>query len=261
MYANLAYAVNLQAHGVLAAIDLDVESSELRKSPDVMWSFKTTDSAEAKQGRLESVKVEVDIEETNNLVQNILSIWLETRNVKAGTSGKTSEQRASGAAKIIDQADASEDIETQKGIMVVGEKTIWDKIRIINNHELSNFDPKLNAQTISDKFDVNISFPAVRTASSPIDDVSYIREQMSLGLMSRKQALIHLYPDYTEEQIDQRLKEAEEDQEFLEGITSGISGQFASNNQKAAKASNLSDQSQESVKQVNKTDSEQGTVR
>lgn len=57
---------------------------------------------------------------------------------------------------------------------------------------------------------------------------------MSLGLMSRKQAIKALHPEFNDTQIDAWLKEVEDDEEFLEGISSGAGGQFTSNNQAAA---------------------------
>ena len=115
--------------------------------------------------------------------------------------------------------------------MSMAERLIWDKIKLVNNHAIAVMDSIVGTKRMTEGFTVRTSFPIFRPTGNRIDDIAFVREKIALGLMSRKQAIKFIYPEFNDEQVNAWLKEAEDEQEFLEGITSSAAGQFSEGNQ------------------------------
>ncbi len=105
LMADLNYAVKYQASSIMVATDAQLPE-KIQKKPGVIVQIESRDSSD-RQAKLEVIKPSIDIEPVVNLIQSQLIMWLESRGLKPGSAGKSSEQRASGLAKVIDSADAT----------------------------------------------------------------------------------------------------------------------------------------------------------
>ncbi len=200
LLADLNYAVQFQSHSILVAVDLKVPA-DVAASPDAIWSL-VSDGDEGKQGRIDAIKPSVDIEKVLMLVQTTLAIWLESRNIKAGTFGQIQAQNAaSGIAKLIDEADATQDRQAQCGRFHTAEVELWKLLARMHKYwtETGQANEK---RLFSEEIEVSVRFPDQRPIVSDKDKVEEVRLQMEAGLMNRRQALEKLYPYLTEEEVD-----------------------------------------------------------
>jgi hypothetical protein len=236
IYADLSYAVMFNSFGMLATVDLDVPDT-MTKSPNQVWALHSSEAAQSqgKQGKITPMKAEVDIDEVSKFAANLAIMALESRNIKAGSMGKTSEQRASGAAKVVDNADVSEDVIQQQGLFAAAEAQLWPIIVKLHESNLT----AIKSRSFSPNFKLDVRFAAHQIVTTFDAKLSYVERQLALGLMSKRQAIQTLRPELTEDFVDKWLEEAEEDAEknlleVMQGAQSGKStGQFTDRNQSA----------------------------
>jgi hypothetical protein len=252
IYADLAYAVMFNSFGMLATVDLDMPDS-MTKSPNQIWALQSSEAAmnSSKQGKITPLKAEVDIEDVKKFAADLAIMALESRNIKAGSLGKTSEQRASGAAKVVDQADVTEDIIQQQGLFAAAEHQIWEIIKRLHNANIRY----LKAPAFSSDFKLDVRFPASQIVTNFDSKLAYVERQMALNLMTKRQALKYLRPEMTEAQTDKWLNELEEEQEeSMQEVMSAISGkaasQFSEGNQSAGGQNNEKGPERSSTKNV-----------
>jgi hypothetical protein len=205
LLADLNYAVQFQSHSVIATTDLETPA-DVAWGPDVVLDLKSTGEG-GKSGSVQVIKPEVDIEQVLNLIESTLSIWLESRNIKAGSIGQTTAEAASsGIAKIIDQSDATQDRAIQMQFFKKAEKDLW---KLVSKMQAFWSKAKLveDLRTFSDEFSPEVRFAEMKPIQTEKEKIETVIMHRSAGLMTRKMALKRLEPELTEVELEQRVKE------------------------------------------------------
>jgi hypothetical protein len=222
LLADLNYAVQFQSHSILIATDLEVPAN-VPMAPDTIWALSSNSEDGSKQGRIDAVKPSVDIEKVLMLVQTTLAIWLESRNIKAGTFNQIqAANAASGIAKLIDEADATQDRKAQCGRFHDAEVELWALFVKLHKYwsETGEIDER---KLFSEDCEVSIRFPDQKPIRSDKEVLEEIKLAMDAGIMTRRQALAIRYPYLTEKELDRWIEELDEeraanaDQQRLEG--------------------------------------------
>jgi hypothetical protein len=204
LLADLNYAVQFQSHSIIVATDLEVPA-DAERNPDVIWELKSTD--ETKQGRMEAIKPTVDIEQVITLIKATLSIWLEARNIKAGDMGQVAPgDAASGVARIIDEADATQDRMIQCGRFADAERDLWDLLSVVHNYWIDTKQIESGAK-FGENFDLSIRFGEQKPVVSDREKMEVIALKRTNGLMTIRQAVREMYPHFTEEEVDKYVAE------------------------------------------------------
>ncbi len=229
LLADLNYAVQFQSHSVMIAVDLVMPANPVL-APDTVWEMKS--DGESKQGRMDMVKPNVDIEQVLMLVQSTLAIWLESRNIKAGTFGQIQPSNAaSGIAKLIDEADATQDRKAQCGRFHDAEVALWDLLAKMHKYWVETGELETEKKLFSDDFEVSIRFPDQKPIMTDKDKIEEARLMIDAGLMTQRQAIQKLYPYFTEKEITKWMEELEQkkaDDAAQAQLTQGTDGQAPS---------------------------------
>lgn len=207
LLADLNYAVQFQSHSILVAVDLAMPS-DVVSSPDSIWNLNST-SEEGKQGRVDSIKPSVDIEKVLMLIESTLAIWLESRNVRAGTMGQIqAKNAASGVAKIIDEADATQDRQAQCAKFAVAELKLWKLIARLQAYWAETKQVQ-ELRKFSDAFPLTVQFPELQPIKTDKDRLEEAKGLLDAGLLNKRQAIQRMFPHLDEESLNKWVVELE----------------------------------------------------
>lgn len=205
MLADLNFANMMQSFSIYYGIDLDDKGIKI--SPNAFWTFKSDDSTD-KTPQLGTLKPEVDTQETLNLIQSEIALWLQTKGVKPGAVGKlTSENYVSGISKMIDEMDTSEEREKQVTKFEKAEFELWDLIiNYMHPHWIKTeaIDEKRSwTSGAVVKTDFHQQLPLLNRG----DIVRDLRDEVISGFISQRRAIKKLNPKMSDEELNQLIKE------------------------------------------------------
>lgn len=207
LLADINFAAKYQTFSIVYGIDLDVEN--LNFGPNALWNFKS--DAQGIKPEVGTIKPSADLIEMIQSIQNQLGMWFETRDLKATTVGNVQvENAASGIALLIQNLDTSEDRKVQTRYFQAAEQDLWTLLAK-NMHpywvEAGLID--YPGAWMDDK--VIVKFPEIRPLKTEQELITNVVMKLGEGLVSRRQALQEVYPDFTEVQIDSLIKEIDKD--------------------------------------------------
>jgi hypothetical protein len=205
--SDLAYAMMYQCFSIVYTIDVD--QTKLSSAPNALWDLKS-DGTSDKEPKVGMIKPEIDSDKALALIQALFTLWMETRNIKAGTMGQlTADNLASGIAKVIDEMDTSADRKAQVSYFEKAERNLWDFI-INRAHPVWMKDQEFK---FKQAFTAGVTVVTTFADQSPqVDSTKAISDQklkLDMGIQSKRGALKELNPDWTEKQLDEKLKEVE----------------------------------------------------
>lgn len=214
MLADLNFAVMMQAFSIIYGIDVDNEG--IKMSPNAFWRFKS-DPATDKTPQIGVLKPQVEIEATLNLIQAEMGLWLETKGLKASSVGKlTSDNYASGISKMIDNVDTSEERQKQVAVFQNAESELWKLI-------IEKMHPVWRSQNVIDTaldFSKGVSIQTNFCPQLPLvnrgEVVKDLDTEVKAGFTSKKRAIQKLNPSFSDKEVDQLIKEIEDEKEPIE---------------------------------------------
>lgn len=216
LLADLNYAVQFQSHSIFTAVDLDLPA-DMAMAPDTVWPLKSSEGATG-QGRLDVVRPSIDIDGVLRLIATTLSVWLESRNIKPGDMGqKQIGDAASGVARIVDEADATQDRQIQAARFIDAERALWALIGKMHNFWVRQGLLTDKPKTFSEAVAVTTVFGDQRPIVSETETLNAITVQMSAGLMSKRQAIKKLYPTFSDADVEAWLEELDDGTGGLQG--------------------------------------------
>lgn len=196
------------------------------------------------------VQANSPLAEYQDLLNQLMILLFMTNNSDPGTMHGLANQgqnATSGFQLLLKMSDSLEAIETDKPLMMNVEKDHWEVISLWHNWMFDNDLLSRDAQALgkfSDEFDPQIQYPPARPLESEDEVLNRIKLQMSLGLMTREDALKKLYPDSSDEQIIEMLQEIDaEKQTNIQNAQSMFGGNNAA--QKGLQSSDVQAQPQE----------------
>jgi len=213
-YADLAYALQYQSHGMLYSIDVDVTKPEF--GPDIWMNLKSTQKEGNTAPQIGCIQPNVDVEKGITFSQSEVANLLASRGIQPGVvgtpTGSSPQQVQSGISKIIDEADNTAYIKKQQSLMVQAEEELWDLIAYLHNNEWS-YSPKSVApdSQFSQDFDVMIDFPLPQPYLSEQEKIDILKLKLDNKLISKKRAFRELYPKMSDEDIAALIKEIDEE--------------------------------------------------
>lgn len=203
LLTDLNFAVMFQCFSLVYGIDLDFANVSM--SPNAILDLKSN-PASGKEPKLGTIKPEADSQKVIELVQTELSMWLQSRSIRPGATGKlTSETFTSGISKMVDEMDTSEDREKQVSYFKEAEEKFWFKM-FHNIHPVwaANPDYILKGQ-FSPGLRIEVEFSEQRPELSRVDLINVIKEELALGLTTKSRAIAELNPDYDDAQVAELL--------------------------------------------------------
>ncbi len=209
LLTDATFASMFQSFSILYGIDVDDEN--LTMSPNAFWRFKSKgDDTKPEVG---SIKPEADTDKILGLAKTLLALWLESKNIKPGSVGTlTTENAASGIAKMIDESDTSEDRKIQANIFAPAEEELLSLL-INKMHPVWKGDKDYihRSETFGANLDFNSTFPEQKPVLDQTKLLDDELKKLDKGLTTKKRALKKIEPDMTDLEIDQVLTEIDEE--------------------------------------------------
>ena len=208
LLTDLNYAVKFQAFSMFIAIDID--DSEIEISPNSVQHLKSDPAGD--KPSFDTIKPTVDIAEVLSLSSSQVSLWLSSKGIRPGSIGDMSgDQFASGISKMIDESDTFESRKMQIEVYKAFEREFWDKLlKVI--HPLWVTGGLVDNRTIfSPSAEVVTEFPEPRPLQSRLDLIEEVNAVIDAGLESRAGALAELHPDWSDEDIEVKIQEIDDE--------------------------------------------------
>lgn len=226
LLADLNYAVQFQSHSIFVTTDIDLPD-DMKMNPDSVWDLKSSEGAEGKQGRVDVLKPTVDIDKVLELIRTTLAMWLEAKNIKAGEMGtQRVGDAASGAARMVDEADTTQDRQIQAQMFEVAERDLWELLAVMHNYWVDAGLIEDQTAKFSADFDVAVEFGDQKPIESDDAKIKNAVQWIQAGLMTKRQAIRELKPTFTDEQVDEWVAQlAAEAPDVSSGQPSGTATQ------------------------------------
>ena len=213
--SEISFASMFLANPVIYGVDLDID--ELQMSPSQFWDFKSTQ--EGKEPKIGVINPNLDMDQQVRYVLNLLSMWLESRNIRAGSIANIDgDNFASGIALAIREMDTTQHREMQEKYFNKFEQDFWRRLGTIHN-KLAEVGRIENRQRFVDPETMKVE---VKYADQkPItDEQTVINNAITLynsGFISKKKAIKKINPEMTDKEIKKLLKEIDKEEGDIVG--------------------------------------------
>lgn len=192
---------------------IDVDSAELVRSPNAVWSFKSNLDG-TKTPQVNTISPDADIEATLDFIAKTIAAWLEFRGIKAGNMGSTDNASVSGISKVMDILDTLELRKISQIDMAADEKDFWQVLKVLHNKWIDEGE-LTDIQKFTEDFKLVIIFDEPKPIASRKELLDDVKLEVDSGFLPKKKALEILYPDLSPDQIDERLQELEDEKPKL----------------------------------------------
>ena len=195
---SIVYGINVDDKGIVFA-------------PNAFWSFEEKGDGE-KKAEIGTIKPEADIESLIRSAQTQLAMWLQSRGIKPGAMGRLDKENiASGVSKIIDEMDTSEERKKQVEFYQNAELDFWDMI-MHHMHPYWIQDGQIKPMPLfSQNAKVRVNYAEQAPALSRAAVIAESKEEVEAGFTTRRRAISKLNPKMTEKEVDDLMKEIEEE--------------------------------------------------
>ena len=208
LLTDLNYAAQYMSHSIIWTKDADLTGQEINPDAIVDLGDSGPDGSSPEIG---TVDPQVDIINILKLVEFELSAYFASVGIKTSTSGVMVEGReASGFSKAMDEGDATQERKSQIEIFRHVERDLWDLLSRMQDI----LSPKLNDKRKFSKEFVKtfvIKYGEMKILKSDMQKLTEIKLQQDAGIMSKRQAVQFLNPDFTDKQVDAWVAENEEE--------------------------------------------------
>jgi|SRR6056297_1755605 len=127
LLTDMNFALKYKAYSIMYV--LNAEAPDLNLAPNAIWSFNSI-GQEGDKVEINQLTPTLAVDEVLQNISMLYTMWLETKNLKSPALSNKSQsiQALSGIAKIIDDADISDDIDAQADILQEAETNLLKKI-------------------------------------------------------------------------------------------------------------------------------------
>lgn len=211
LLTDLAFASKYQAWSIIALINANTE--KLSFNPNSVVSLESKNGSDPD---IKVVKPQLDSDALLRLIESMLGMLLTTKSLSVGsvTGQVQAAQAASGVAKVLDQAESTEDKETQVMYFEVAEKElfvklaysllpIWASQGVLETDFVSQF---------SSDFTPAISYPEQKPVLSEETRVNLEISKLNNRLTTRFMAVQSINPDFSTDEVEQVLNEIKQDE-------------------------------------------------
>lgn len=207
LLTDLAFATKYQAWSIIWL--KNVETQKLSFNPNSVITLNGTPGQP--EPDIGTIKPELDSDAMLRQVEALVALLLTTKSLSVGSvSGKLDTKNASsGVAKMLDEAETTEDRKDQIAFFEQAEKEFWDKF---SQHMLpywienQSMDPEF-VKPFSKEFELNIAFQDAKLIVSEKEKIEQEKAKLEAGLTSKIRALRQLNPGLSDEEASALLAE------------------------------------------------------
>lgn len=211
LLTDLNYAAQFCSHSITWTKNVKMHNQEL--NPDAIIDLG--DSEEGHEPEIGTVTPSVDVEQQLSLIEFQFAAHLDSLGIKANTNGSLSNGRdVSGIAKAIDEGDVSAEkknqmayfkqVERELFSLIADMQRVWTKRKGVK-------EKRVFSTEFADKYDVE--FSEVKVSKSFKQNVEEVQMLRDLKLITRRQSIKKLHPEWSEEEVDKWLEELDKEAE------------------------------------------------
>lgn len=219
---DLAGAIMFQCFSIVYGVDVDSENMVM--SPNAFWSFKS-DLKSDKTPQIGTIKPQADIDKVMGFIKDTFATWLETRGIRVGSIGSTDGSNlSSGISKIIDEMDTFENVKRAIDCFTFDEYAFWQLQKDMHNKWIE-FGELTGVKMLPDNWEVFTEFEKPRPMENRTTQIDDTIKLIDNEIISRETGRKKLYPDWTDEDLENEMKLIEE-QEDAPKIVNEFNGGF-----------------------------------
>lgn len=204
LLADLNYSVQFMTRSTTYTIDVDMQKNPT-SAPDVIWNLKTDSDNPNSKPQVGVISPTVDVEKVLALLNFTVAGWLDSKGIKTSAAGNlTNTDPASAVSKLVDEADASSLVGSNRILLTKTEQSLWRLIGLMHNTMLDTEKLLVNVG-VNSPFNVSISFPIQKPIIDPQEQRDTLKFKLDNKLISYDRALREANPDLSDEEI-QKLK-------------------------------------------------------
>jgi len=218
LLTDTSYIAKFSSFSIVYTVDVD--DSEVSMAPNAIWSLKSDEDTD-KKPEVNMIKPQGDVEQLVKLAVTQLAIWLDSQGIKSGSIGDlTTSNVASGISKMIDDADISEIRRMQVMLYKIFEENFWNLLlkKIypfwVEQNKIENFG------TFSPNAKVVVNFAPQTAIIDRGQQVRDLKEEVEANFNTRKRAIKALNPQMNDTEIDELLKEIDEEEKANQEVIS-----------------------------------------
>jgi len=209
LLGDLCHSAAFMSRSIIFGVDVD--TTELKNSPDVMWNIRSVEG-DNKKPQIGTIEPKVDIQNVLSLISSVTSGWLANKGIKPGSVGSlTVENVASGISKIVDEAETSAVVDKNRILLVKAEKQLWKLVSVIHNVLLPTGILTIQ-KGLSQNLNVSVMFPIQQPIKDPTEKRNELKFKLDNKLTSYTRALKEANLDLSEDEIMKLKLEIEQEQ-------------------------------------------------
>lgn len=212
LLTDLAFATKYASWSILYIIGANAEA--LSFNPNSIVSLQM--NPDGTKPEIGTIKPSLDSDSMLRQVETLLGLLLTTKSlsVNGALPGLSTGNAASGVAKLLDNAESTEDRKDQIAFFESAEQTLWDMLahKIYPVWQNTIEDSKLKL-VFTDVFQLAISFPELKQSLSEGEQVDIQIKKLNSDLTSHEMAIAALNPELTQEQVKQIMIEINKEKE------------------------------------------------
>jgi hypothetical protein len=204
LMSEINFGAAYLSNPIIYGLNLDLQDSEFNKNPDAIIMLQT-DPTKDGTGSLNVLQPNMNIDAQLKLVMEQLNVWLETRDIKAGTVGGGAQATTSGIALMIENMDGTRAVKQQARIFKNIEKELWYKLAVMHN-AIVDAGRADNTARFKDDFYLDVSFVENDIPETRSDKVTTQKLEVDARLKSRQTAIKELNPDWDLDRIEVEIQ-------------------------------------------------------
>lgn len=224
LLTDLNYAAQFCSHSITWTKNVKLNNQEL--NPDAIVDLGDSD-ANGQDPEIGVISPTVDVQNQLALIEFQFNAHLDSLGIKTNVSGSMSNGRDSSAlAKAIDEGDISAEKKIQMEFFQAIEQELWSLLadmQTVWTRRSDVIEKRVFTATFKDTFAIEFSeVKPMKSLRQKIEEVEMLR---GIKLMTRKQAIRALHPDWSDIEINKWIDELDEEaednmQRMMDGIES-----------------------------------------
>ena len=207
LFADLNYSAQFMSHSIIWTKNTDISGQEINPDAVVNLGERTEENGDPEMG---VITPSVDIPNVLMMISNQIDLYFSSIGIKTQTAGNMKAgEEASGVSKAIDEGDTTAErkvqveffrsVETNMWDLIADMQSVWTKAGILNGER------RTFSTTFKDTLRIMFAeMKPLKTFQQKITEIQLMRDQK---LITRRQAIKQLHPDFTDKQIDAWISE------------------------------------------------------
>lgn len=211
LFADLNYSAQFMSHSIIWTKNTDISGQEINPDAVVNLGERTEENGDPEMGVITPT---VDIPNVISMIGAQLDLYFSTIGIKTQAGAKVSVgNEASGVSKAIDEGDTTAERKVQVEFFRTAEAKSWDLIADMQQIWLKagilDKERRVFSPSFKETFRVMFAeMKPLKTFQQKITEIQLMRDQK---LITRRQSIKQLNPDFTDKQIDNWIKELDDE--------------------------------------------------